>query len=149
MVIRNISEVERAPVRMDGAERASMAVLVGREQGAPNFAMRVISVDAGGHTPRHSHDYERSYLIDSHYGLSGTLDPATMIYPLASVDFDINPMTIFTASFLALPVRFSFGLVYPSPLVAPFIRPSFLRKQKGVTCGKVRCCHFIWLFKRS
>lgn len=27
----------------------------------------------------HSHSYERSYLLDSHYGLSTTLDPATMI----------------------------------------------------------------------
>jgi hypothetical protein len=27
----------------------------------------------------HSHSYERSYLLDGHYGVSGTLDPATMI----------------------------------------------------------------------
>jgi len=27
----------------------------------------------------HSHSYERSYLIDGHYGTSGTFDPATML----------------------------------------------------------------------
>lgn len=61
--IRNLDEVEYAAVTMPGADGASMAMMVGREHGAPNFAMRQFKVDAGGHTPRHSHDYEHEVLI--------------------------------------------------------------------------------------
>lgn len=62
-LIRNIDEVEFAPVPMAGAEGASMAMMVGREHGAPNFAMRQFKVTPGGHTPRHSHDYEHEVLV--------------------------------------------------------------------------------------
>ena len=40
-----------------------MRVMVGKEDGAPNFAMRHFKVDPGGHTPRHSHDYEHQVVI--------------------------------------------------------------------------------------
>lgn len=61
--IRNLDEVEFAPVAMQGAQGASMAMMVGREHGAPNFAMRQFRVEAGGHTPRHSHDYEHEVIV--------------------------------------------------------------------------------------
>lgn len=55
---------------MDGADGASMALMVGRGDGAPNFSMRQFEVAAGGHTPRHSHDYEHEVYI---LGGSGTV----------------------------------------------------------------------------
>ena len=61
--IRNIDEVTLAPVSMTGAEGASMAIMVGREHGAPNFALRQFRVAPGGFTPRHSHDYEHEVVI--------------------------------------------------------------------------------------
>ncbi len=48
---------------MEGASGVSMAIMVGRDDGAPTFAMRQFRVDAGGHTPRHSHDYEHEVFI--------------------------------------------------------------------------------------
>lgn len=63
MVIRNIHDTPLSPVQMDGVQGASMAVMVGREDGAPNFALRHFTVDPGGHTPRHSHDYEHEVFI--------------------------------------------------------------------------------------
>lgn len=63
MVIRNIDRTPMQPVQMDGAHGASMAMMVGREDGAPNFALRQFRVEAGGHTPRHSHDYEHEVVI--------------------------------------------------------------------------------------
>ena len=63
MLIRNIDDVERRPVEMDGVEGASMAVMVGREDGAPNFALRQFEVAPGGHTPRHSHDFEHEVYV--------------------------------------------------------------------------------------
>lgn len=70
MLIRNINEVERKPVQMDGVQGASMAIMVGRGDGAPNFAMRSFRVEPGGHTPRHSHDYEHEVFVS---GGGGTI----------------------------------------------------------------------------
>jgi quercetin dioxygenase-like cupin family protein len=65
MLIRNINEVESKPVQMDGVSGVQMAVMVGREHGAPNFALRSFRVEAGGHSPRHTHDYEHEvYVVD-------------------------------------------------------------------------------------
>jgi len=68
MVIRNIDQVPLTPVQMPGTDGASMAVMVGREDGAPNFALRHIQVEGGGHTPRHAHDYEHEVFIVSGSG---------------------------------------------------------------------------------
>lgn len=68
MVIRNINETELKPVQMDGVQGATMSVMVGRNDGAPNFAMRQFAVAPGGHTPRHSHDYEHEVFIVSGRG---------------------------------------------------------------------------------
>lgn len=53
---------------MDGADRVRMAVMVGRGDGAPTFAMRLFDVAPGGHTPRHHHDYEHEVLIIRGHG---------------------------------------------------------------------------------
>lgn len=53
---------------MDGVKGASMAVMVGREDGAPHFALRQFTVEPGGHTPRHRHDYEHEVFIVSGKG---------------------------------------------------------------------------------
>ncbi len=62
-LIRNIDEVKPAPIDMPGADRISMAMMVGREHGAPNFSLRQIQVEPGGCSPRHSHDYEHEVFI--------------------------------------------------------------------------------------
>ncbi|MDP7069910.1 MAG: cupin domain-containing protein [Phycisphaerales bacterium] len=42
--------------------------MVGRNDGAPSFAIRHFIVEPGGHTPRHNHPYEHEVYI-----VSGTL----------------------------------------------------------------------------
>ena len=68
MLIRNIDEVERTAVDMPGVKDATMAVMVGRADNAPNFAMRQFVVAPGGNTPRHSHDYEHEVFVVSGSG---------------------------------------------------------------------------------
>ncbi|MEL6798050.1 MAG: cupin domain-containing protein [Planctomycetota bacterium] len=64
-MIRNIDREPMQKVEMPGAAGASMAIMVGRADGAPNFALRSFEVEAGGNTPRHSHDYEHEvYIVD-------------------------------------------------------------------------------------
>lgn len=40
-----------------------MEIMVGREHGAPTFALRHFVVESGGHTCRHSHNYEHQVVI--------------------------------------------------------------------------------------
>lgn len=64
-MIRNIDSTPTAPVDMDGVSGVEMAVMVGRNDGAPNFAVRQFKVQPGGHTPHHSHDFEHEvYVVD-------------------------------------------------------------------------------------
>ena len=50
-------------MEMQGADGVTMRMMVGRDHGAPNFAMRHFTVRPGGHTPRHQHDYEHEVYI--------------------------------------------------------------------------------------
>lgn len=63
MLIRNIDDATLTPVKMEGVRNASMAIMVGREHGAPHFSLRQFKVEAGGCTPRHAHDYEHEVFI--------------------------------------------------------------------------------------
>lgn len=63
MLIRKTDAAECGPLEMEGVEGVSMRVMVGREDGAPNFAMRHFVVAPGGHTPRHHHDYEHEVVV--------------------------------------------------------------------------------------
>lgn len=83
VVIRNIQDASGKPVAMDGVKGVSMAVMVGREDGAPNFALRSFRVDPKGHTPRHSHDYEHEvFVVDG----SGTVLLEGREHPVRSGD---------------------------------------------------------------
>lgn len=55
--------MDAVPVQMPGAEKVSMRLLVGRDDGAPSFSMRHFTVEPGGHTPQHSHNYEHEVLV--------------------------------------------------------------------------------------
>ncbi len=67
-LIRNIDEIEANPVQMDGVKGVRMSVMVGRADGAPHFALRSFTVEPGGHSPRHHHDYEHEVYIVSGSG---------------------------------------------------------------------------------
>ncbi len=51
------------PVDIPDASGVSMTVLIGKEDGAPNFTMRLFQVEAGGHSPYHTHNYEHVVYI--------------------------------------------------------------------------------------
>jgi quercetin dioxygenase-like cupin family protein len=37
--------------------------LIGKDDAAPNFAMRILEVEPGGHSPLHTHDFEHEVFI--------------------------------------------------------------------------------------
>jgi quercetin dioxygenase-like cupin family protein len=69
MRITNADQIDPVPMQMEGAEGVSFRLLIGRNHGAPNFAMRHFTVAPGGHTPRHRHNYEHEVMILAGKGL--------------------------------------------------------------------------------
>jgi len=67
-LIRNIHSAKMEEITLPEVEGATMAVMVGREDRAPHFALRSIEVTPGGNTPRHSHDYEHEVYVVSGNG---------------------------------------------------------------------------------
>jgi quercetin dioxygenase-like cupin family protein len=53
---------------VDAAEGLSKGVLVGPEDGAPNFAMRRFTIDAGAEVPKHTNAVEHEqYVLEGEY----------------------------------------------------------------------------------
>lgn len=63
MLIRRAEDVTARAMDMPGASGVNMKLMVGREHGAPTFAMRLFEVAPGGHTPLHEHNYEHEIVI--------------------------------------------------------------------------------------
>lgn len=63
MKIQSTESVEQQPVEMPGAESCQVKWLIGKVDGAPNFAMREFEVAVGGFTPLHSHPYEHEVYV--------------------------------------------------------------------------------------
>ncbi|WP_448589213.1 cupin domain-containing protein [Thermodesulfobium sp.] len=61
--IGNFSEVENKKMDVDGAKGASIRWLITPEDGAPNFAMRLITIEPGGQSPAHSHNFEHEMFV--------------------------------------------------------------------------------------
>jgi quercetin dioxygenase-like cupin family protein len=59
---------------VDAAEGLAKGVLVGEDEGAPNFAMRRFTLDAGAEVPRHTNEVEHvQYVLAGEYtvGIEG------------------------------------------------------------------------------
>lgn len=69
MKVKPIEAHQQTAVTLEGAQGVSMRMLIGADDRAPNFHMRHFTVEPGGHTPHHQHDYEHEVLILSGSGL--------------------------------------------------------------------------------
>lgn len=67
MTVRHFSEIDNKKIEVEGALGVNKRVLIGESDGAPNFIMRMFSINPGGNTPFHTHDWEHEV-----YVLSGT-----------------------------------------------------------------------------
>lgn len=68
MKVKNVLAI--APTRFDNevARGVSGRVAIGKDDGAGNFCMRVFDLAPGGHTPRHSHDWEHEIFFHAGQG---------------------------------------------------------------------------------
>lgn len=81
MLVKDKDHQTFDPVLEEGVEKVKKAVLVGSDEGAPNFYMRHFEIDAGGFTPYHQHDWEHVVYVLSG---SGTLKGEDKALPLQS-----------------------------------------------------------------
>lgn len=63
MKVSSAEAVPAKPVEMEGAVGCTVRQLLNEADGTPTFAMRQFEVAPGGHTPRHSHDYEHEVFV--------------------------------------------------------------------------------------
>ena len=63
MMIKSMQQTAAQPVVMEGAKDVTVRVLIGPQDNAPTFAMRLFELAPGGHTPYHAHDFEHEVII--------------------------------------------------------------------------------------
>ena len=68
MRVMRYDDIPEKPVDTEGAHGVGIRVLISEEHGAPNFIMRRFSIQPGGRTPYHSHDWEHEVFVLSGEG---------------------------------------------------------------------------------
>ncbi len=63
MKVKHFRGVKIIAADSEGAKGASLRWLLGPEDEMPNFHMRMVEVEAGGHTMHHKHPYEHECYI--------------------------------------------------------------------------------------
>ncbi|MHC5003769.1 MAG: cupin domain-containing protein [Planctomycetota bacterium] len=122
MLIRRAERMEGQPVAMDGAKDVQMRLMVGRDDGAPNFSMRHFTVLPGGHTPRHQHNYEHEvYVVEGRgrverEGQLHEISAGDVLYVEPNVIHQFTNPTDAPLKFLCLvPTSFDCGADEPAP----------------------------------
>ena len=65
MYITRLDKVERFILDMEGTKGVSKQIPLSREDGVPTFSFRVFTIEPGGHTPFHQHEFEHmNYVIN-------------------------------------------------------------------------------------
>ena len=64
MYIARLDEVEKTTSTLEGAKGVRKQIPLSRKDGAPTFSFRVFTIEPGGHTPFHQHEFEHmNYVV--------------------------------------------------------------------------------------
>lgn len=91
MIIRRSEQVDSQKMDIPGAQGVNMRIMVGRDDGAPTFGMRLFEVNPGGHTPKHSHNYEHEVMILEGSGQVASGHDGSTIRPVSPGDVVFVP----------------------------------------------------------
>ena len=69
MKIMNYKNQEPVLIDSDAAKGVSGRVVIGKNDGAENFCMRIFELSEGGFSPRHSHEWEHEIFIHAGEGV--------------------------------------------------------------------------------
>jgi len=68
MKIINYTSVSPIHINNDQAKGITGRVVIGKNDGANNFCMRIFEIAPGGHTPKHTHNWEHEIFFHSGVG---------------------------------------------------------------------------------
>jgi len=68
MKIIKYTDVSATPFESDKVKGVLGRVVIGKNDGADNFCMRVFEIAPGGNTPKHAHDWEHEIFIHAGEG---------------------------------------------------------------------------------
>jgi quercetin dioxygenase-like cupin family protein len=87
MLMKTISlnQIAKSKMAMEGAEKVSKQLPISKADGTPSFSVRVFTIEPGGHTPYHTHDFEHlNYIIE---GQGALVDETGKENPVKRGDF--------------------------------------------------------------
>ncbi len=73
MKITDLSKTEKIRMNMVGAKDTWKQIPISSADGTPNFSFRVFTIEPGGHTPYHSHEFEHVNYVIAGAGVVVTL----------------------------------------------------------------------------
>jgi quercetin dioxygenase-like cupin family protein len=80
-----LEQVPKVTMAMEGAKNVIKQLPISRADGTPSFSFRVFTVDPGGHTPYHVHEFEHlNYIIE---GRGALVDEKGAEHPVKQGDF--------------------------------------------------------------
>jgi len=68
MIIKHINEIEKEAITGKGVKGVEKQRILSADDGAPNFTLRRFSIDPGGYTFYHTHDFEHEVYVLSGSG---------------------------------------------------------------------------------
>jgi quercetin dioxygenase-like cupin family protein len=68
MKVMQYAEVQPTLFESEQVKGIAARVVIGKNDGAPNFCMRVFEIAPGGNSPRHTHEWEHEIFIHSGSG---------------------------------------------------------------------------------
>jgi len=69
MKIKQNSRIKQVEVAEEGAKNTRKKILIGPNDGSKNIIMRYFTIAPGGHSPKHSHNWEHLVKIESGKGI--------------------------------------------------------------------------------
>ena len=65
MYVTRLDKIEKAISKSEGAKGVYKQIPLSRKDGVPTFSFRVFTIEPGGHTPFHQHEFEHmNYVIN-------------------------------------------------------------------------------------
>ncbi len=100
--------IESVTIDNEAARDVTGRVLIGRADGAENFCMRSFTIGPGGHTPKHSHDWEHEIFV--HQGTGDVLlddqwhalSPGSVVFIPGGIDHQIRNSSGGSLTFICL-----------------------------------------------
>lgn len=72
MILKKTKNVPQEKIEAEGVKDVTKQVLIGPQEGAPNFIMRKFTVKPGGYTFHHTHDFEHEIYVLRGSGIAKT-----------------------------------------------------------------------------